>query len=477
MRRTPLGRLLAILLTFGLIAAACGSDDTADSAASDDTSSDSSDASTDAEDTSSDSDDASSDSADAEVVESGLEGTLRVLIHQNPPGVEFMENFSAEFEAANPGVTVDLTVVNADDIPTINQTRLNAKDIDVTTISVTGFANAVQPFMTGADSPYWQQLIEAGLLMDLNGQDYLANYDQAAIDGSTFNGGTYALSLGRTSYSGMFVNTDILSDIGAEMPTTWDELVSTCEAAKEGGYKCAVAGGSDGWPIFVGTYGLLGSLYPDQSALVEGLWDGSVTWDDETGIQLFERYEYYANDMLDAESAGLTGDSAAQRYAAGDVLFGPMGAWNAGPVADNAEFGWEYIPFPGSDDAANNQTLYGKDDMSLAVAADTPVADIAHAYLAAFSEPDNYNAFANATNYLPTQPTAALESALGTSIAPILQAGNFAIGFEQLFVGPTGAGQWANAKDGALWMYNGDFTDPAAAAAQAQADLAAGLAG
>jgi len=437
----------------------------------------------DADDADADADDADAeadaDDADADVTEAaaGLEGTLRVLIHQNPPGVEFMENFNSEFEAANPGVTVDMAVVNADDIPTINQTRLNADDIDVTTISVTGFANAVQPFMAGADSPYWQQLIEAGLLMDLSGQGYLHNYDQAAVDGSSFDGGTYALSLGRTSYSGMFVNTDILGDLGVEIPTTWGELESTCEAAKAGGYKCAVAGGQDGWPIFVGTYGLLGSLYPDQSALVEGLWDGSVAWDDATGMELFEKYEYFANDMLDAESAGLTGDSAAQRYAAGDVAFGPMGAWNASIVADNASFAWEYIPFPGSDDAANNQTLFGKDDMSLAVAANTPVADIAHAYLGALSDTDNYNAFVNATNYLPTQPTAALESPLGTSIAPILQAGNFAIGFEQLFVGPTGAGQWANAKDGALWMYNGDFTDPAEAAAQAQADLAAGLAG
>ncbi|MDW3179566.1 MAG: extracellular solute-binding protein [Acidimicrobiia bacterium] len=477
MRSTSIGRLLAILLTLGLIAVACGSDDATDSTAPDDSSSDSADSEDTAPETD-DSEDTSSASDDTdEMADSAMEGTLRVLIHQNPPGVEFMENFNAEFEAANPGVSVDMTVVNADDIPTINQTRLNAKDIDVTTISVTGFANAVQPFMTGADSPYWQQLIEAGLLMDLSGQDYLANYDQAAIDGSSFDGGTYALSLGRTSYSGMFVNTDILSEIGAEIPTTWAELQSACEAAKEGGFKCAVAGGQDGWPIFVGTYGLLGSLYPDQSALVEGLWDGSVTWDDATGNELFEKYAYFANEMLDAESAGLTGDSAAQRYTAGDVAFGPMGAWNAGVVADNAEFGWEYIPFPGSDDAANNQTLFGKDDMSFAIAADTPVADIAHAYLAAFSDTDNYNNFANATNYLPTQPTAALDSALGTSIAPILQAGNFAIGFEQLFVGPKGAGQWANAKDGSLWLYNGDFTDPAEAATQAQADLAAGLAG
>ena len=109
-----------------------------------------------------------------------------------------------------------------------------------------------------------------------------------------------------------------------------------------------------------------------------------------------------------------------------------MGGWNAWAVED-AEFEWEYIPFLGSDNAADNQTFYGKNDMTLGVAADTDVPDIAMAYLAAFSEASNYNAFANATNYLPTQPTAELESRFGASIAPIMQAGSFAVGFEQFW--------------------------------------------
>ena len=135
--------------------------------------------------------------------------------------------------------------------------------------------------------------------------------------------------------------------------------------------------------------------------------------------------------MLDAESAGLTGDSAAQRYAAGDVAFVPIGRMEAGPIEDGAEFEWTYVPFPGSDNAADNQTLFGKYDMAFAVAADTPVADIATAYLAAFSEPDNYNDFANATGYLPPSPRRRSDNNLGQAIAPILQAGNFAVGYEQ----------------------------------------------
>ncbi len=402
-----------------------------------------------------------------------LEGTLRVLIHQNPAGVEFFENFNDEFEAANPGTEVDLTIVEADALATANQTRLTANDIDVTTISLTGFDKAVQDYMTDADPPAWQQLIDAGLIKDLTGEAFLDNYDQPAIDSSSYNGSVYAVALGRTTYSGMFVNDDLMAEVGIATPTTFDELVAACPVIEDAGYKCMIAGGQDGWPVHVGSYGIIGALYPDQAGLAEGLWTGDLAWNDEQGLDLFDRFATYAS-MLDAESAGLTGDSAAQRYTVGDVAFGPMGGWNAGTI-ESAEFAWSYVPFPGSDDAANNQTLFGKVDMSLAVAAETPVPELASAYLAAFSEPDNYNAFANATGYIPTQPTAVLDNTLGQSISPILQAGNFEIGLEQWIVVPKGAGQWANGWEAARWLYLGDFTDSAEAANQSQADWESGL--
>lgn len=415
------------------------------------------------------------DGGDSEDADGGLEGTLRVLIHQNPPMVEWMQEFNSQFEADNPGVTVNMSVVSADDLNTVNQTRLTANDIDVTTISVSGLANPVQDFMEGVDPPAWQTLIDAGLLMDLSGESFVANYDATAIaDGGSFGDGVYALPLGRVSYSGMFVNLDLLSEVGVDVPTTWDELVAACDAVKGSGNQCMTAGGADGWPIFVGSYGLLGAFYPDQAALVEGLWTGEVTWDDERGQELFRRYQVYAEDMLEAGVTGLAHDAAIVRYAAGDVAFAPTGVWQA-PALESAEpaFEWTYIPFPGSDDPADNQFLFGKYDQSWAIAGNTPVPDLAKAYLAAFSEPATYNSFVNAVGFLPTQPTAELDSQLGAAVADLLA--NYRVGYEQWYVAPTGAGQWANGALAAQWFYNGDFNDAAAAARQAQADFAAGL--
>ena len=453
--RSKKSRVATALVAFGLVVAACGSDDSS----SDDSSSD----------------DSSTDESTADGGSSDLEGTLRVLIHQNPAGVEFFESFNDEFEAANPGVSVDLSIVEADALATANQTRLTAKDIDVTTISLTGFDKAVQDYMTGVEPPAWQQLIDAGLVKDLTGEAFLDNYDEAAVESGSYDDGVYAVALGRTTYSGMFVNDDLLAEAGVETPTTFDELVAACPVIEDAGYKCMIAGGQDGWPVHVGSYGIIGSLYPDQEALAEGLWTGENSWNDEAGLEMFDRFATYAS-LLDAESAGLTGDSAAQRFTIGDVAFGPSGGWNAGTIEQaGVDFAWSYVPVPGSDDAADNETLYGKVDMSLAVAEETPVPELASAYLAAFSEPENYNDFANATGFIPTQPSAVLDNTLGQSISPILQAGNFAIGLEQWIVVPTGAGQWANGWEGARWLYLGDFGDPVEAADQAQADWESGL--
>lgn len=400
--------------------------------------------------------------------------TLRVLIHQNPPMVEFMESFNEKFEAAYPNVTVNMSVVETSDLPTVTQTRLTAKDVDV--IDIFGFANAAQPYMKDVDPPNWQQFIQAGLLMDLTGQPFVDNYDEATItDAGSFDGKVYSINLGRVSYSGMFVNEDLFAANDVEIPLTWDELVAACETFEAADLSCMTAGGADGWPIFVGAYGLLGAMYPDQEALVEGLWTGDIKWNDEATLELWEKYQIFAQDMLEDGVTGLSHDATPARFAAGDVAMMPTGVWQA-PALEAAEpdFEWTYIPFPGSDNPDDNQYLFGKYDQGWAIAADTPNEEAALNFLTMFSEPDNYQEFANAVGFIPTQPTATLDTQLGVEVAPYLE--NYRVGYEQFWIDPKGAGQWANGGQGASWFqpFN-EWDDAAALANQAQADLQAGL--
>ena len=446
---------ISLLVVLALVLAACGGDST------DTTAGDTGDSGTDSGD--------SGDSGDT--VE---DVNLTVLVHANPPMTAFMETFNAEFEAANPGVTVDMSVVAPGDLATVTQTRLTANDVDV--IDIFGFSNAAQPYMSDVTPPAWQTLVEASLLMDITDEAFVKNYDDASIqDAGSFNGRVYSVNLGRVSYSGMFVNNDLLAEVGVSLPTTWSELVSACETITAADYSCMTVGGGDGWPVFVGSYGLLGSFYPDQAALVEGLWTGDIKWNDENTLELWNRLKIYTQDMLEAGVTGLSHDAGPARYAAGDVAFMPTGVWQ-GPALEEAapEFDWTYVPFPGSDNAEDNQYLFGKYDQGWAIANESTNKDTAVAYLTAFSEPDNYQAFVNAVGFLPTQPTATLDSKLGEAVAPLLA--NYRVGYEQYWIDPTGAGQWANGSQGAQWFqpFN-EWDDAKALADQAQADLQAGL--
>ncbi len=402
----------------------------------------------------------------------GAKATLKVLVHQNPPMVEFMTSFNEKFQAKYPEITVDMSVVNANDLSTVTQTRLAANDVDV--VDMFGFANASQPYMKNVTPPNWQTLIEAGLLMDLTDQPFVKNYDAAAIkDAGSYNGKVYEINLGRVSYSGIYYNKDMFAANNVKVPTTWSELVSACDAFKKANIPCMTAGGKDGWPIFVGAYGLIGAIYPDQAALVEGLWTGKIKWNDAKSLDMWTKMKTYTQNMMEAGASGIAGDAAPGRFASGAVAMFPGGTWY-GSAIDTAQptFKWGYIPFPGSDNADDNKYLFGKYDQGWAVAANTPNKDAALKYLTEFSDPANYQAFANAVGFIPTQPGATLNTQIGKEVAPYLA--NFRVGYEQYWTAPKGAGQYANPYASYFKPF-GTYDDPKELADKVQADLQSGL--
>ena len=402
---------------------------------------------------------------------------LRVLVHQNPPFIDFMESFNTQFEADNPGVSVDMAVVNANDILTSTQTRLTANDIDV--IDIFAFHNKAQPYMENTDPPGWQTLIEGGQLMDLTDQPFVANYTPESIaDAGTYNDRVYQVNLGGVTFSGVFVNEDMLAENGLEVPTTWSELVTACETLTSAGIPCMTVGGQDQWPVFVGAYGLVGAAYPDQEALVEALWTGESKYTDADWLDLLAKYQVYNRDMIEAGAGGVPADGAPGRFASGAAAMLPGGMWYAPAIESTMEdfgmeFEWSYVPFPGSDDPADNQFLFGKYDQGWAIAATSGKQDQAVRYLEAFSEPESYQAFVDAVGPIPTQPGATLNTKIGEELAPYLD--NFELGFEVVWTQPKGMGQFGAPPLVNMFQPFGTFDDPQAAAEQAQSDLDSGL--
>jgi raffinose/stachyose/melibiose transport system substrate-binding protein len=151
----------------------------------------------------------------------------------------------------------------------------------------------------------------------------------------------------------------------------------------------------------------------------------------------------------------------------------PGGSWYAAAIETaEPEFEWGYIPFPGSDNVEDNEAWFGKYDQGWAIAADSPNTEAALLYLEAFSDPENYQDFVDAVGFIPTQPTATLNTQIGEEIAKYLD--NFHVGYEQYWIAPTGAGQWASPYASFFAPFN-EWEDPAELADRAQADLQSGL--
>lgn len=408
----------------------------------------------------------------AQAPETGEKVTLRVLVHQNPPMVEFMEAFNQKFSEKYPNVTVDMSVVNANDLSTVTQTRLTANDVDV--VDMFGFANAAQPYMKNADPPNWQTLIDAGYLLDITDQPFVKNYYEGAIkNAGTYNGKVYQVNLGGVSYSGIYYNKNMFEEYGVAVPTTWSELVAACETFAAADIPCMTAGGKDGWPIFVGAYGLIGSIYPDQQALVEGLWTGSIKWNDAKSMEMWDKMKVYAQEMMEPGASGIAGDAAPGRFASGAVAMFSGGTWYAAAIeAAEPDFEWGYMPWPGSENAEDNKYIFGKYDQGWVIAANSPNKDTALQYVAEFSDPANYQEWVNAVGFIPTQPGATLDTQIGKEVAPFLE--NFRVGYEQYWVAPKGAGQYANPY-ASYYKPFGEFDDATELANKVQEDLQSGL--
>jgi raffinose/stachyose/melibiose transport system substrate-binding protein len=398
--------------------------------------------------------------------------TLEILIHQNQPLVDYINALNAKFQAQYPGITVNVSVVKADELATSTQTRLTANDVDV--IDMFGFAQGIQPFMKNVDKPNWQTLIEAGLLMDLTGQPFLKNYDASAIkDAGSFNGKVYELNTGRYAFTGVFYNKDMFAKYGVKVPTTWSQLLAAAATFKKNNIAPMTAGGKDGWPVLVAGYGILLSMYPDQAAMVKGLWTGTIKWNDAKSLEMWKRMQILSRDLIEPGASAISFDGAPGRFASGAAAMYPAGSWDAPAIESaNPSLNFGYFPMPGSDNAADNKYLGGKYDVGWVAAAKTTKKDAALKWLDFFSQPENYQAYVTAVGIIPTQATAKLNTTLGKEVAPYLS--NFRLGYELLWVGPKGAGQWAQPNASFFKPYN-QWDDPAKLAIQVQSDLDAGL--
>ncbi len=149
--------------------------------------------------------------------------TLDVIIAQYGPSTQdwFLgtgmdgSNFVEKFEAANPGVKLNLEVVSWNDLYTVVSTRIsnnNAPDI----LNIDVFADYANEGLLLPVSEYCPE--------ELYGDFFPSFIAESVIDGTVWAVPDLA------SARALYYNVDLLAEAGVEVPTTWAELEDASQA-------------------------------------------------------------------------------------------------------------------------------------------------------------------------------------------------------------------------------------------------------
>lgn len=152
--------------------------------------------------------------------------TLDVIIAQYGPntnewflgtntGMGDGQNFVQKFEAANPGIKLNLEVISWNDLATVVSTRISQN---------------TQPDILNIDT--FAQYQAEGLLLpvsDYISDELLADFFPSFIEQSVVDGVCWAVP-DLASARALYYNADILAEVGVEVPTTWAELEDVCQA-------------------------------------------------------------------------------------------------------------------------------------------------------------------------------------------------------------------------------------------------------
>lgn len=263
-------------------------------------------------------------------------GAIRYLVEapENADALDPLREHLKDFEASNPGITVELEAIPLEQLRQTLQTTLRGP-------------NTPDVFAWGSGPAYTTPLAEAGLLYDLT-DAYESNqwsiYDFARTQ-VTHDGRLVGVP-GEMETIGIFYNKTIFGDLGIAQPQNLAELVAAAETIKAAGKIPFAAANQEGWE---GSHWLSMALSSRiGSAGMAALFDGTTSWDSPDVIAALKVWENWNEaGYLPPTPTAITYDNGNALFFSGDAAMVPTGSWLVGDI-EAAEVAFEvgYMPFP-----------------------------------------------------------------------------------------------------------------------------------
>lgn len=399
-------------------------------------------------------------------------GTLKFIVSSSDASDAGFRAVNAAFMKKYPAVKIEFSAVPNDNFAATNASRLTAGNVDITLAGPKELPSYVPQSAQGDDA----RAAEAGVYVDLTKEALMKRFTPSVLKVTEFKGKQYTVPTGVSYYTGVYYNKSIFAKYGLKVPTTWDEFVTLGNTLKQNGVAPLGIGGKDGWPAGLTMMSAAQGLYPtalDKVNLDKGLWQKTVKLTDSTPVKVLSRVQTLYG-FAQKNFTGVAYSAIPAGFAKGDFAMTADGTWNEPTIASavGSKFDFGYFPLPTSDNAAENATLGGKIELTLAVPTSAKNKNAALAYLDFFSQPANYTTFVKLAGFASSEPGIAASDFL-KSIQNYTKT--FSPAWDTVFVSNPKAGQAAAFPFNYVGVAPLGGSTPDQAAAQAQKDWAAGF--
>ncbi|MCC6803331.1 MAG: extracellular solute-binding protein [Anaerolineae bacterium] len=242
----------------------------------------------------------------------------------------------AEYEAQHPNVTI---VREVNDFQTM-QTLIN-----------TALASGTGPDMLlyGTGAGFMGPLVDGNLLLPLD--EYVDQYHWRdriypwTWDSATFNDHVYAIG-NELEMIGIYYNKDLFTELGIEIPKSYDELLNLCAVAQSAGYIPIAFADKAGWPAYH-----MFSSFANVLAGKEGMdavFAGDAAWTDPPFVEAIQKA------FVDMNQAGcyppspnaLDYPEGNELFYSGQALMDHTGMWLYTDILANSDFEVGFFALP-----------------------------------------------------------------------------------------------------------------------------------
>ena len=161
--------------------------------------------------------------------------TLTLLGAQNQNDALMIEALTEAYTAMHPNVTFEIEVAagGGSEVDNLVKTRL-----------ATGEMNDIFYYNSGS---LLQALHPSDTLVDLSGEQFIANIAESFLPTVSQNGGIFGVPVGYASAGGVLYNKKVYEQLGLSVPKTWDEFAANNEKIKEAGIPPVLQTYGDTW--------------------------------------------------------------------------------------------------------------------------------------------------------------------------------------------------------------------------------------